>query len=175
MEKTDVIDRSIKILEQRKPEKIGTQRRVAANIDALERFRDMLDSIDLFGCDPAIGSHSPPKLVIRNVEVSVRPEIILRGSGKTGKLVGAVKLYFPVTYPLDDASSGYISTILQEWCNVHVQDDGSTHGLYCFAIDVGTGRQWPGVRATSARLKDVEAACQNIAALWPTIDAAVSD
>jgi hypothetical protein len=39
----------------------------------------------------------------------------------------------------------------------------------CCVIDVGSQTVYPGVKATTARMKDVEAICQNIAALWPTI------
>src|SRR5688572_25506176 len=47
LENTEVLDRAIRLLEQKTSEKIGTQRRISANIDALESFRLMLDDIDL--------------------------------------------------------------------------------------------------------------------------------
>jgi hypothetical protein len=59
-------------LNQQTPTKIGTIRRVNSNIAALERFLEMLDEIDLCGADPSNGHHSPPKLTIFGVIVSVR-------------------------------------------------------------------------------------------------------
>src|SRR3979490_3084463 len=49
LENTAVIERTIAALEQQTPDKIGTQRRIQSNIDALETFEAMLDDIDLKG------------------------------------------------------------------------------------------------------------------------------
>jgi len=73
----------------------------------------MLDDIDLKDAEPSLGDHAPPKLTIRNVEVSVRPDILLKGIGKKKQpLVGGIKLHFPRTFPLN-ASAGYVSVLLQ--------------------------------------------------------------
>lgn len=66
-------------------------------------------------------------------------------------------------------SAGYLSAILQEWCKVSLGHEGAANGPMCSVIDVGSKTVHPGVKATTARMKDVEAICQNIAALWPTI------
>jgi hypothetical protein len=157
-------------LEQANPEKVGTQRRVNANIDALETFESMLDAFDLKGASISLGAQFPPRLTCRNVEISVRPEIILRsaGKGKT-KLIGASKLYFQRTYPLSEETAGYISAVLQEWCRACLPDDGTVSDPLCYVIDVGAKMVWAGVKSTAARMKDVEACCQNIADLWPSI------
>jgi hypothetical protein len=95
------IQRAISVLGQMNPQKIGTQRRINSNLDALESFEAMLDKIDLKGAVPSLGDHSPEKLVIQNVEISVRPEILLKASSKgNAQLVGAVKLHFPHTFSL---------------------------------------------------------------------------
>lgn len=39
LENLSALDRAIAVLEQQTPEKIGTQRRLTANIDAIERFK----------------------------------------------------------------------------------------------------------------------------------------
>jgi hypothetical protein len=158
------------VLSQAKPAKVGTQRRINANIDALEAFEGMLDEIDFKSATPSLGERFPPKLSYWNVEISVRPEIILRAPGKNNsQLIGAVKLYFVRTYTLSDETAGYISAVLQEWCRNHMADEGIVSGPLCNVIDIGAKKVWPGVKATAARLKDIEAYCQNIAALWPTI------
>jgi hypothetical protein len=169
LENTDVLDRAIRLLEQQTPEKIGTQRRISANIDSLQTFIDMLDEIDLKGATPSLGSHSSRGLTIRNVGINVRPEITLQGNGKSGlSLVGALKVHFPTTFALNADSAGYISALLQEWSKAS-QPDGQTYGPFCPVIDVGSRAIYPGVKSTAKRLKDIEAACSTIAALWPTI------
>lgn len=161
---------AISILEQMDPGKVGRQRRVNANLDALESFESMLDGIDLKGIGPSLGEPFPPKLVRRNVEISVRPEIILRAHGKANaQLVGAIKLYFVKTFTLNADSAGYISAVLQEWGRAFLADEGTISGSLCYVIDVGAKKVWPGVKATAQRLKDIDAYCQNIADLWPGI------
>ena len=169
LEDLDSIDKAIDILEQMSPEKIGTQRRIAANIDALETFRDMLDKVDITGATPIRGGISQPKLSLMGVEISVRPEIILKLQGKTKQLIGAIKLHFPRTFPISDDSSGYLSAVLQEWAKIAMPDDGAVSGAHCYVIDIGASRVYTGVKATANRMRDIEAVCENIAALWPTI------
>jgi hypothetical protein len=170
LENLTPVESAIKILGQLTPDKIGTQRRIAANLDALESFQLMLDAIDLKGADTRLGDQSPPRLTIHGVEISVRPEVVLTAIGKSNApLVGALKLHFPRTFSLTEDSAGYVSAILQEWCKHHLADEGAVNGSMCPVIDVGSQTVYPGVKATTARMKDVEAICQNIAALWPTI------
>jgi hypothetical protein len=172
LENLSKVERAIALLEQSNPDKIGTQRRLAANIDALETFRLMLDEIDqrIKGLDLVLGDQfSQQRLDIHGVSVSVRPEIIVRCAGKTGPLCGAIKLHFPRTFPLSAYSAGNVSAVVQQWCKVYMPDGGSVSGPHCFVIDIGSQAIYDGVKATVARMRDVEANCQNIAALWPTI------
>jgi hypothetical protein len=171
LEDLSPIDRAVALLEQARPQKIGTQRRVAANLDALETFRLMLDEVDqkIKEIKLVLGEQSPPRLQIHAVDISVRPEIILRSGGKSGSLCGALKLHFPRTFPLSEAAAGNVSAVLQEWCKTNMHDEGRVSGPLCFVIDIGSQRVYPGAKATTARMKDVEANCQNISALWPTI------
>lgn len=170
LESLKPVENAIKVLGQLTPDKIGTQRRIAANMDALESFQLMLDAVDLKGANTRLGDQSPPRLTIYGVEISVRPEVVLTAIGKSNApLVGALKLHFPRTFSLTEDSAGYVSAILQEWCKHHLADEGAVNGSMCPVIDVGSHTVYPGVKATTARMKDVEAICQNIAALWPTI------
>ena len=129
----------------------------------------MLDQIDLMDADLSLGATSPPKLTIHNVAVSVRPDLMLRGEGKKGKLIGAMKLHFPTTFSLDAESAGLVSAVSQEWCKVYMPDAGSTFGPYCSVLDVGSKTFFPGVLSTIQRMKDVSAACQNYTALWDSM------
>jgi hypothetical protein len=167
------ITKAINVLNQMQPEKIGTQRRINSNIDALESFEAMLDEIDFQGATPSLGAHTSGKLKIQNVEISVRPEIILRGKGgKSGKkLVGGAKLHFPRTFRLTEDAAGYVSAIVQEFLKAYYSADGEPHGPYCPVLDIGSQTFFAGVKSTAARMKDVAAECRNIAGLWPTIQA----
>lgn len=159
------------LLEQITTDKVGTARRISGNIDAIERFMGMLDDIDLMGAEAEMGANSPNKLTFHNVEISVRPEIVLRGDGPKGKkLIGAWKLHFSKTKPLTEDAASYVSAIVQEYCKLHLADgDEVVNPAYCKVIDVASGIVFSGVKSTTARLKDVAAECQNISALWPSI------
>lgn len=168
---TSPIDTRLGALSQAAPTKVGTARRINSNIDALERFLEMLDDIDLMGAEPSLGDVNPQKLVFHNVQVSVRPEIILRGVGPKGaQCVGAIKLHFSKTHPLNEEAAGYVSAIVQEFCKQSViHDHEIVNSAYCQVIDIASGNVFPGVKSTAQRLKDIAAECQNIAALWPSI------
>lgn len=161
----------IKQLKQLPADKVGTARRINSNIDALERFQGMLDDIDFKGAELTRGPHHAPKLVIHNVEISVRPEIVLTTEGPKGKVyVGAVKLHFSKQRPHTEESAGYVSAMLQEWCQSHMIADAEiVHPDCCFVIDVASGQVFKGVKATAKRMKDITAECENIAVLWDAI------
>ncbi len=171
LEDTSGIAQTIRILEQKSPDKAGAMRRINSNIDALESFEAMLDKIDLKDATAELGEPKPEKLVMHGVYISVRPEIVLRGTGKSGKKqVGALKVHFSRTFPLTDVSAGYVSAVLQRYAEYKlIQDDEIVAPTYCFVIDVGSRTVYPSVKSTAARLKAIESDCQNIAAIWPTI------
>lgn len=107
---------------------------------------------------------------MRNVSISVRPEIILRSENRNGPIVGAMKIHFPKTNPLNEQAAGYVSAVLQEWVTVHMSDDGDASGPLCSVVDVGSQSFFDGVRSTRQRMRDLQDACETIAALWPTIE-----
>lgn len=170
LQDTNVLVRAVSLLEQMPAEKVGTARRINANIDAIDTFSNMLDDLSFGDATPSLAPNSAPLLQISNIQVSVRPEVLLKSPGnKAGPLLGSVKLHFPRTFSLTEKTSGYVSTLLQEWHKTHQPDNGMPHGPICYVVDVGAKRVWPGVKSTTARMKDISSHCQNIAALWPTI------
>lgn len=161
LENTAVIQRTIALLEQQSPEKIGTQRRIASNVDALETFETMLDDINLLEATPNLGQHSQPRLKIHNVDVSVRPEIILTGEGKKKTpLIGALKLHFSRNFALDEDAGGFVSAILQEYSKTYLIGNAEPYGPYCMVIDIGSKHVWPGVKSTANRMKEIAANCR---------------
>lgn len=170
LENVGVLETAVSVLEQQTPEKIGTQRRLDSNIDALETFQVMLDDIDLKDATPSLAPNTSPALTIMGVRVSVRPEIIMRGTGKSkAKLVGGFKFHFSRTNALAEIGAGYVSTLLQEYSRIHMPDEGMPFGPYCCVVDIGRKQMCPGTKSTVNKMKDIEAACKNIAGLWPTI------
>ncbi|WP_152045468.1 hypothetical protein [Aureimonas psammosilenae] len=168
---SSILDKQAAILKQKPADNIGTSRRLNANIDAIERFSNMLDDVDLCGAEPALGSNYAEKMTFGNVAISVRPELILRGTGAKGrKFVGGIKLHFSTQYAHGPESAGYVSAVVQEFCRLHIaQDEELVSPEYCAVYDVGSGTIFQGVKATKARLKDIQAECLNIAGIWSTL------
>ena len=171
MENPAVLERRIKLLEQSPTNTGWQQRRMLGNIEAIETFMSMMDALDLSGISCQLGSQSPPRLPIRNVEVSVRPEVILsRPSAKgRGRSVGALKLHFPKTNPLSEEAAGYVSAVATRFCECNLMEEGTPDSRLCFVLDLASAQFYPGVQSVRRRLKDVEAACEQIFNLWDTI------
>ncbi len=171
-EDTAILVSAIEVLEQRTSEKVGTVRRINGNIDAIEAFAGMMDQIDFKGGMPELGEHAPPRGRIHDVDISVRPEIVLRGEGKGGQpLVGALKLHFPKSFALNEESAGFVSAILQRYAEMHLATGNqNAYWAYCSVADVGSRRFYPGVRSIAARIRDVESECRNIAAIWASLN-----
>ena len=165
------LENALNSLNQKTPDKIGTIRRINSNAERLERFLEMLDDINLMGTDAEPGEISPERMKICGVQISVRPEIILRGTGPKGQnLIGAIKLQLSSSAKFNEEAAGYVSAAVQEYCKrFFINDNEIVHAPYCQIIDVGNGIVFPGVKATVRRMKDIEAECQNIAGLWPSI------
>ncbi len=161
-----ILENRIQSLGQEKAEKIWQQRRALGNIDAIETFMNIMDDLDLDGAAPALGGHQPPKLMIRNVEVSVRPEVTLVRKG----LVGGIKLHFPKTSPLSADSAGYITATTQMFCDAHLASQGAADHRLCSVVDLASGAVYAGAKAIKQRKKDIDAACDQIFNLWPTIN-----
>lgn len=135
--------------------------------EALERFLDISDEFELDGLESSPGSNGAPKLVLAEVDVSVRPDIILRGTLRNKRVVGALKLYFGKTNPLGDEAGANVATLLQRYCDQHLVQPGEvTSPKHCAVLDVFAKRWFRSTRATQLRLRSLEAACEEIRLWW---------
>jgi len=169
MKESSILDNAIAGLSQKVAANVYETRRLAGNIDAIETFISLLDDIDYAGATASLGAQSAPHLIAQGVEISVRPEITLHSKSKTSEIVGGIKLHFPKTEPLNEEQAGYVSAMMNAFCKDHLWKHGEPSGAHCIVIDLASATVYPGVKSTKARLKDVENACGQIAALWPGI------
>lgn len=163
-----IIEGKIDALNSGNADTLWYQRRLTGNVDALETFISLLDEIDLMGATPSLGAHAASPIAYQGVEISVRPEIILQSSGSK-PTVGGIKVHFPKTNPLNDHAAGYVAAMTHEFCNQHHADKGAPNPKLCMVIDIASGTFFPGPSSTKTRLKEVAAACAEVASLWPTI------
>lgn len=160
-----ILEKKAKALGSENPSSVWHARRATGNIDALETFESMLDDINLMGAKPTLGAHKANPITYQGVDVSVRPDVILESNAG----VGGLKLHFPKGNPLNAVAAGYVSAMIHEYVKQQLGDKGTASSKLCMVVDVASGKFFPGVTSTKARLKEVEAGCGEVAALWPSI------
>lgn len=103
------------------------------------------------------------KLSIEGVEISIRPELIIRNI-LNNEIIGFIKLYFSKTEPLDPESAALITCLGRNYFN-------ETHSLNmseknCFVLDVFRGELSTAPKSFKKRMSDISAACREIADRW---------
>ena len=143
--------------------------RFQTNGEALTSFLDTYDELDLTGLTIVAGPPDQPKLLYSNVEVSVRPEIHLRGNHpRHGDFTGALKLFFSKNAPLDADGAAYTTAVLYCFVQRHLAASAPARKQQCLVFDVFAGDVYSTPNASTRRINDVNAACREIALMWPT-------
>jgi hypothetical protein len=139
-----------------------------ACVEAITAFEAILGSLD-FDLDQVeiLKAEPSASLSFSGVDVSIRPEIVLRRRNKRGTTRGCMKLYFSKTHPLDESAGGYVSALLGTFARQENPDEVD-RGLLV-VVDVFGGRIFQAPRATKRRLDDVSVACEEIANWWGVV------
>ncbi len=137
------------------------------NIEALESFLDMTDTINLDGLQCYRGELEPPRLSIAGVSVSVRPEVILTSRNRAGeRVVGSLKIYLTKSYPLTNEAGAYIGTVLQQYASQYLKQFGIAEYHFFHTLDVFDMKIHTAPRSYRRRQSEIEAACEEIARAW---------
>ncbi len=161
----DIIYETIDRLERASAESDWESQNQALCVEALERFLDLADELELGERLVRAKNNSIP-VRIEGVDISVRPDVIVRTGSRNGHDgVGAIKLCFSKTAPIGEEPGRYIATILQQ----HLDDlfpDYDARREVCQVVDVFHGAIYTAPRAYKRRVEDVAAACEEIARGW---------
>lgn len=145
------------------------QQRKHLAVEALQCFLEMTNSVEIDRFEVAPGGNDQRRLTIGGLEVSVRPEAILRGVDRHGRpAAGAIKLYFSKTNPLTEDSGVYIATAVQQFVDTYIEPRHAD-ARHCQVVDVFGGKVYTAPRALVRRRNDLEAACQEIARNWDLV------
>jgi hypothetical protein len=145
--------------------------RSTSNAEAMESFLEVYEAVDLLELNPSQGPNDQQKLRISGLDLSVRPEIILRGELKRhGPVVGGIKLYFTKreTARLGADSGKYPSSLLHEYLRDQNPDKKVLHGA-CIVVDVFGQSVFRAPRSHKRALSDVAVACEEISLWWNTL------
>ncbi len=139
------------------------------NTDLLTNLLDIPDLLDIERYEVEELPDAPITMTIGEVEVSVRPELHLRITQRGRELSGAIKLYTPKSFPLNQESGDYIATLVHRYCAQADIGGVEVDYRHCYVVDVPAREVYTAPRSYSRRMSDIEAACLEIAALWPQI------
>jgi hypothetical protein len=139
------------------------------NADLLTNLLDIPDLLDIERYSVTELPDAPPTMTIGAVEVSVRPELQLNITQRGRDLNGAIKLYTPKSFPLNQESGDYIATLVHRYCVQTCAGKDEVDYRHCYVVDVPSREVFTAPRSYSRRMSDIEAACLEIAALWPQI------
>jgi len=134
-------------------------------IEALAAFLDLLDDFSLADYGVRLGEPDPPKLVVSGVQISVRPELLLY---RENELVGAVKFNIAKGSPLERQAAEYIAATVHQYVE-EMLARGNALAQDSFVVDLFSKRYLRAPRSSKRRRRDVEAACEEIAARWATL------
>jgi hypothetical protein len=164
---------AIERLRKARPLKPWEATTVANNLAALEAFEKLWPSLSeqFSGLTVARGGVKAPKLLLSGVQVSVRPDLILRGQNRQGRgICGALKLRLTKTTALSERGLKCIATTLNLFTETHL-----AKGLvvadpaFCFVLDVFTGKLVSAPKSQVRLRKEILTTCREIALWWNSV------
>jgi hypothetical protein len=111
-----------------------------------------------------------PKLSISDVNVSVYPDLIIRGSYKGKDVVGAIKIQTSKTNSLGEEGGLTVTTLLREFVENNVANENEKAELsLCISYDIFAQFSCSAPKAYKRRMKQIESACEEIALWWEKV------
>ena len=162
------IKNRIKTLYEATPKTTWQAQDFQLSVEALESFLSFVDEVELSTFVVQRAGDPSPTMRISGVDVSVRPELLLRSAGP-GPPVGAVKVYVSKHFPFDDKSGSYAGVILHQYVSDLLSTEKVVDPRSSFVIAVFQRRIYVAPRAFKKRRADISAACEEIAQRWTAI------
>ncbi|MEN5117547.1 hypothetical protein ABE488_09490 [Luteimonas sp. TWI662] len=136
-----------------------------ASADAIESFLEVADQIELADLEVVpLDNSTSAEMQIEGVSVSVRPDVLFKDA-MTKDVVGAVKLHFPKSTPLNENAAKYVSTTLRVYLTDELNSVTADHRK-CYVVDVSTQTVTCAPKSFKKNMSDVAAACEEIRARW---------
>lgn len=111
-----------------------------------------------------------PKLNISDVNVSVYPDLIIRGVYKGKDVVGAIKIQTSKTNSLGEEGAKTVTTLLREFVEKNIaKEDEKVELSLCISYDIFAQFSCGAPKAFKRRMKQVESACEEIALWWEKV------
>ena len=127
-------------------------------------------SLDLRRYEIRQTGNRQPKLKKSGVAISVRPELTVRAKRDCkAESAGAIKLYFSKGNPLIEDAANYVGAMVYEFSQSFLEPRTTAKPGDCLLIDVFAETIFVSPSATKKRQRELTDACQEIAAVWDSI------
>lgn len=160
-----IIDQSLYDLMEREVTSDFQEQDRDLSIEAIESFIELTDEYEFEGIEYNVPSENVI-INISGVDVSVKPDLIQLNSTSN---IGLLKLYFVKRNPLTETSGSYIGTVLHQYAMQNMEDTSNIDFRLCQTVDIFAKNVYTAPRTYIRRQNDIEAACQEIASVWPTV------
>lgn len=104
------------------------------------------------------------KLVIAGVDVSIQPDILIKGTIRGREFIGAIKIHISKQNPLSQTSGKYVAALIHKFLETSYQV--KVRPEFCISLDIFTGDYFTATRSFKSLRRDLEAACEEIRLLW---------
>ena len=142
------------------------------NIAAVNHARDCLSLFPLREASfEPVSLSQPAAMIISGVRVSVRPEVIIRGSsGAVNGKTGAIKFYMSKNCRMKDTEMAVGAALLHRYM---AEKFGETNvsSEHCYMLDVFAGDVRIADASAQMLMPQIEAACADIAKRWIAVAA----
>lgn len=139
---------------------------------ALEHFLSLASQLPLDdSLEYTPGDAQVEKLQLSGVEVSVKPDVIIKGTMRGNNIIGGIKLHFSVDHKkeLGDLGSSYVAALLREWLNHNCPNHYKVSYKHCYSIDVFPETVVSSPATYKRLINQAQAACEEITLRWDTI------
>jgi hypothetical protein len=144
------------------------------SIEVLHSIQGMANRLAPF--DFHLAPTIQPKLILADIEISVRADLLVHGSARGQDQIGAAVLRLTQ----DDADTDlartrrrdvglYVATMARMHVERNIESSRQAANRLCMAIDIQHGDLFQAPDSNSRRMTDLENACRFIAAMWPTV------
>jgi hypothetical protein len=141
---------------------------VASSIDALEKVLDFSFDCSDFTFSEYQGKN--PKVIIKEVEISMNPDLIVSSSLRNKDCVGALKIHISKGSKSDIESCKYVATLMNDFTIAHLCNSSITNRHEnSISYDVFKDIFVESPKSFKKRMADIEAGCMNIKAIWDSI------
>jgi hypothetical protein len=135
------------------------------SIQALEIFNDSTLALDLSNFTVSRFGKDLNKLSISGVDVSVQPEILIKGKVRGVEFCGAIKIHISKSNALTEQSGKYVATLVHRFLEKNYSGK-NVRPEFCISMDIFTGKYFTAPRSFKMLRKEIDAACAEIRLLW---------